>query len=125
MNEEQLDKKAGDYAIHTYENCTYDNFPYHNDSRARKVAFKDGYMTAVREYVHGTLYKNTIVLKDQDSDESQAVIITNEEPSTIRNIIEEVKDSLPGEWQYEDLIEGLNKKGIKFRIDEDITVINY
>lgn len=125
MNEEQLDNKAKDYAIDNYENCTYDDFPYHNDSRAREVAFKDGYMFAVREYVYGALYKNTIVLKDQDSDECHAVIITNEEPSTIKNIIEEVKDSLPGEWQYEDLIEGLNKKGIKFRIDEDITVINY
>ena len=122
MTEEQLDKKAEEFAIDNYELIKEGQ---RDDQMARKVSFKDGYMTAVKEYVHGVLYKNTIVLKDQDSDECHAVIITSEEPSTIRNIIEEVKDSLPGEWQYEDLIEGLNKKGIKFRIDEDITVINY
>ena len=123
MTEEKLDKLAEEYirnlrvaGINSYNHCDVER------------GYKDGYKHAVKEYVDGTLYKNTIVLQDQDSaitNDIYAVIITNEEPSTIRKIFEDVKDSLIDEWQFEDLIEGLNKNGIDFKIKENISVINY
>lgn len=37
-----FEKAAEEYALDNYENCTYDNFPYASDFRAREQSFKDG-----------------------------------------------------------------------------------
>lgn len=68
---------------------------------------------------------NTIILYDQDACSCYAVIKTKEDPKKIADVIQKVKDSMPGEWQYDDLIEGLIDSGINFEVDENITYINF
>lgn len=68
---------------------------------------------------------NTIIMYDQDAEECYAVIRTKEDPSKIEEIINNVKDSMPGEWSYDDLMFGLMDSGIDYEIDENVTYINY
>lgn len=68
---------------------------------------------------------NTIILYDQDAEECHAVITTKESPKRIEGIFQKVKDSMPGEWSYDDLIEGLIESGIDFEVAEDISYINF
>jgi len=68
---------------------------------------------------------NTIILYDQDACSCFAVIRTKEDPSKIEEIINNVKESMPGEWSFDDLMEGLMDSGIDYEIDENVTYINY
>ena len=68
---------------------------------------------------------NTILLYDQDANCCYAVIRTKEEPSVVQKIIDDVKESLPGEWSYDDLKEGLMDSGIEYEIFEDTHYVNY
>lgn len=68
---------------------------------------------------------NTIILYDQDAEECYAVIRTKENPKRISDIFDKVKEELPGEWSFDDLMEGLMDSGIDYEIDENITYINF
>ena len=59
---------------------------------------------------------NNIILMDRDSDfEPVLGIIRTDRPTEeIESIFDSVKDKLPGEWQIDDLLEGLNENGIDF-----------
>lgn len=69
--------------------------------------------------------ENTIILYDEDACSCYAVIKTKEDPKKIADVIQKVKDSMPGEWSYDDLMEGLMDSGIDYEIDENITYINF
>lgn len=82
------------------------------------------------KYVGGEIvpkeqYKNTIILYDQDAEECYAVIRTKEDPKRISDIFDKVKEELPGEWSFDDLMEGLMDSGIDYEIDEEISYINF
>lgn len=68
---------------------------------------------------------NTIILYDQDACSCYAVIKTKEDPAKFQKVIDDVKASMPGEWSYDDLMEGLMDSGLDYEIDENITYINY
>ena len=68
---------------------------------------------------------NTIILYDEDAECCYAVIRTKEDPSKIEAVINKVKNSMPGECSYDDLMEGLMDSGIDYEIDENITYISY
>ena len=68
---------------------------------------------------------NTIILYDQDAECCYAVLKTNEKPKKIADIFQKVKDSMPGEWSFDDLMFGLMDSGIDYEIDENITYINF
>ena len=68
---------------------------------------------------------NTILLYDQDAEICYAVIRTKESPSKIKEIINKVKDSMPEEWTYDDLMFGLMDSGIDYEIDEDVHYVSY
>ena len=61
---------------------------------------------------------NNILLVDNSDDTIFGIIRTENEKSEIESIFDTVKDRLPGEWQVSDLLDELDKKGIKFSYEK-------
>lgn len=68
---------------------------------------------------------NTIIMYDQDACSCYAVLKTKENPKKIADIIQKVKDSMPGEWSFDDLMYGIYESGIDCEVDENVTYINF
>lgn len=61
---------------------------------------------------------NNILLVDNSDDTIFGIIRTENEKSEIESIFDTVKDRLPGEWLVSDLLDELDKKGIKFSYEK-------
>ena len=68
---------------------------------------------------------NTILLVDDYDYRVYAVLRSKESADTIKKVFQEVKDRMPGEWQYDDLIDGLNEKNIEFEVCENVEEVQF